>query len=697
MTPPRAPKRPVSLEAHGETREDPYAWLRVENWTEVMKDPSCLPADVREHLDAENAHAEAWLRPHAAPREGLFEELRGRIKEDDASVPAPDGPWAYYARYETGGQHPVFCRRPRDREDGEVVLLHGDTEAAGRPFWQIAGCEHAPDHRYLAYAVDERGSELYTLRIRDLETGKDLDDRVERASGHFEWAEDSATLFYTVLDDNHRPSRVFRHRVGQAADQDALVYDEPDPGFFVGVGKTESRKYVVIDAHDHQTSEVRLVPAAAPESDPTLVRTREVGVEYSVSHHGDRLLILTNRGDAEDFEIVQAPESGGPWTPFVPHQPGRLITDFAVTEQMLLRLELVDALPRIVLTPLGDRGDEHVIAFDEAAYSLGMHGSYEFDTTLLRFGYSSMTTPARVYDYDMFTRERVLRKEQEVPSGHDPDAYVVERSFATAPDGELVPVSILRKKTTPVDGSAPALLYGYGSYGHTIPAAFGTGRLSLVDRGFVFAIAHIRGGMERGYRWYREGRALRKQNTFHDFIAAAEHLIERGYTRPGRVAAHGGSAGGMLVGAVANLRPDLFGAILAEVPFVDVLNTMSDGSLPLTPPEWPEWGNPLEDEEAYRYIKSYSPYDNVEAKDYPAMMVTAGLTDPRVTYWEPAKWVARLRELKTDDRPLLFKVNMEAGHAGAAGRLERLKETAMLFTFLLAVFDMAGAEGAGEA
>jgi len=693
MTPPVAPQRAHSRTAHGETREDPYAWLRVDDWQDVMRDPSRLAADVRAVLEAENRHTEAFLAPHAELRSRLFDEMRGRIKEDDATVPSPDGPWEYYVRYETGGQHPVFCRRPRGEAGAEHVLLHGDDEAKGRGYWQIAGCEHAPDHRLLAYAVDERGSELYTLRFRDLETGRDLEDRIDDVSGHFEWANDSKTVFYTVLDDNHRPSRVHRHRIGDTA-PDALVYDEPDPGFFVGVGKTESRSYIVIDAHDHQTSEVRLASADDPERPPSLIRARETGVEYSVTHHGSRLLILTNAAGAEDFEIVEADLSGGAWSPVVAHEPGRLITSLTVTRDMMIRLELVDALPRIVLTPLANRGEEHVIAFEEQAYALGIHGGWEFETDTLRFSYSSMTTPGRVFDYDMFTRDRTLRKEQEVPSGHDPDDYVVRRLFATAPDGEQVPVSILHRAD--LQGEAPVLLYGYGSYGHTIPAGFGTTRLSLVDRGFVFAIAHVRGGMDRGYRWYREGRALSKRNTFDDFVAAAEHLVQAGITRPGRIAAQGGSAGGMLMGVVANERPDLFGAILAEVPFVDVLNTMSDPTLPLTPPEWPEWGNPIEDSRAYAYIRDYAPYENVVAQDYPAIMVTAGLTDPRVTYWEPAKWVARLRERKTDDRPLLFHVNMEAGHGGAAGRLERLKETAMLFTFLLVVFGMAREEGSRD-
>jgi oligopeptidase B len=423
-----------------------------------------------------------------------------------------------------------------------------------------------------------------------------------------------------------------------------------------------------------------------------VIAAREPEVEYDASHHRDRLIILTNADGAEDFKLVHAPvqtPSREHWTDLVPHRPGVLIVGFQVYEHWLVRLERENALPRIVVRNF-DSGEEHSIAFDEEAYALGLGGGYEFDTDTLRFIYSSMTTPAEVFDYDMRTRERVLRKVQEVPSGHDPTHYVTRRLMATSHDGEQVPVSVLHHRDTALDGSAPLLLYGYGSYGHAIPAAFGTVRLSLVDRGFVFAIAHVRGGMERGYRWYKSGKLMAKRNTFEDFIAAAEHLVHERFTSARRIAIQGGSAGGMLVGAVSNMRPDLFKAVVAEVPFVDVLSTMCDDTLPLTPPEWPEWGNPIDSEQAYRYIASYSPVDNVTARAYPHIIVTAGLSDPRVTYWEPAKWVAKLRANKLDDNLLLLHTNMEAGHGGAAGRFERLRETAMVYAFVLEVFGMAG-------
>ena len=829
--PPIAPRKPVTRTLHERSRTDDYAWLKDENWQQVMRDPTLLRADVRAYLEAENAWTEAVTAPLETLRATLFGEFRGRIREDDSSVPAKDGAWEYYERYREGGQHPVVCRRTTGDPASEEILLDGDAEAAasaktagspeaasfsgttasseaadsstdgtprvrkdaplpgtevasssgttasfeaaapsadGTPrahkdaplpgteaatlseaaaspeaaepaetgsggYYRIGDGGHSRDHRRFGWTVDENGSEFYTLRVKDLDTGRRLDDVIERCSGAFEWAADGRTLFYTDLDDNHRPCRVFRHRLGDDPAGDALVYEEPDPGFFVNVALTESRRFLLIDAHDHVTSEVRLVDARRPGDAPILVAAREPGIEYDVSHHGDRLIILTNADGAEDFKIVEAPlewsepvprpseasvvaqppqpSPGAPaippggiakrpprrsplaspdrahWTDLVPHRPGVLIVGFEVFARWLVRLERENALPRIVVRDL-ESGEEHAIAFEEEAYSLGLVPGYEFETDTLRFTYSSMTTPEHVYDYDMRTRERTVRKVQEVPSGHDPTEYATRRIMAPSHDGEAVPVSLLHRRDTPIDGSAPLLLYGYGSYGMSMPASFGTTRLSLVDRGFVYAIAHVRGGAERGYAWYTNGKLAKKANTFHDFIAAARALIGHGFTRRGRIAIHGGSAGGLLVGACANMAPELFHAVVAEVPFVDVLNTICDDTLPLTPPEWPEWGNPIESEAAYERIATYSPYDNVEAKDYPHVIATAGLTDPRVTYWEPAKWVAKLRATKTDDRLLLLHTNMEAGHGGAAGRFDRLKETALVYAFVLHVFGL---------
>ena len=494
-----------------------------------------------------------------------------------------------------------------------------------------------------------------------------------------------------MLDSHHRPVKVLRHRLGTEATEDALVYEEPNPGFFVGVGATSSRRFVVIDSHDHTTSEVRLIDAERPGEPALLVAERERDIEYHVDHHHDRLLILTNADDAEDFKIVEAPLAHPQrrhWRDLVPHRPGRLILDLAAYRDHAVRMEREDALPRIVVTELAS-GAEHTIEIEDEAYHLSLLHGYEFDTRAIHYSSSTPAAPAHTWRYEMDTRKRTLVKEQEVPSGHDPEAYVARRLVAESHDGESVPVTVLHRRDTPIDGSAPLLLYGYGSYGISMPASFRITPLSLVERGFVYAVAHVRGGKERGYRWYREGKLGRKTNTFLDFVAAGEHLAAQGYTRRGRIACHGGSAGGLLVGAALNLRPDLFKAAVAEVPFVDVLNTMCDDTLPLTPPEWPEWGNPIEDLDAYEYIASYSPYDNIEARGYPHILATAGLTDPRVGYWEPAKWVARLSATKTDDHLLLLKTNMGAGHGGAAGRFDRLKENAFAFAFVLLAFGLA--------
>jgi oligopeptidase B len=682
LKPPAAPKRPLRLTLHGESREDPYAWLKDPNWQAVMRDPAVLDPEIRAYLEAENAYTEAVMAPEAALQSALFQEMKGRIKLDDATVPAPDGDYAYYTRYRSGGQHPVFCRRRGRETGGEQVLLDGDREAEGTSYFRIGDCRQSPDHSRIAYSVDTNGSEYHRLLVKDLASGAVHDTGVTNGRGDVVWANDGETLFYTLLDDQHRPSRVYRHRLGTAAAEDILVYQEPDPGFFVGLHKTESRRFVLISSHDHTTSEVRFIDADRPTEAPRLIAPRQAGVEYDAGDHGETWLIRTNAEDAEDFKIVSAPldrPGRENWRDWLAHRPGCYLRALLLFRDFVVRLERQDGLPRIVVSQAAGRG-EHQIAFDEEVYELGLVPGYVYDTASLRFTYSSMTTPQRVYDYHMAHRTRELRKEQEVPSGHDPAAYVARRLFATSHDGARVPVSVLHAQDMALDGSAPLLLYGYGSYGYAMPAGFATNRLSLVDRGFVYGIAHVRGGTEKGYRWYLDGKLEKKTNTFKDFVAAAEALTAAGYTSRGRIAAHGASAGGLLVGAVANLAPELFKAIVAEVPFVDSLTTMCDAGLPLTPPEWPEWGNPIENQAAYRRIRAYAPYDNVTAQAYPHILATAGLNDPRVTYWEPAKWVAKLRVLKT---------NMEAGHGGAAGRFDRLEEVALVYAFLLKVFGVS--------
>ncbi len=690
---PRAKIVPAVTTHHGVTLNDHYAWLRAANWQEVMRKPDLLDPGIRDYLEAENAYADAILAESGSLQDDLFKEMKARLKEDDRQVPQPDGPFEYFPRYVKGGQYPQLCRITRGGSVDEAsVLLDGNTEASGKEYWDLGDTAHSPDHRFLAYAADDKGSELYTIRIRDLARGENLADEITDTRGSLVWSADGSVLFYVKVDDNHRPLYVYRHMLGTPQSADHLVYEEKDSGFFVGLSATQSQKFVLIDIHDHDTSEIHLIDADVPASPPRLIAPRRKGHQYAVEHNACSLIITTNSNGAEDFRIVEAPVEEpreDNWKEIVPHKPGRLILEVAVFKDYMARLEREDSLPRIVISKLNST-DEHSIAFDEEAYALGLSSGYEFDTTRIRFTYSSMTTPAETYDYDMATRERTLRKRQEIPSGHNPADYVTRRLFAPAPDGELVPVTLLYKKTTPLDGSAPLFLYGYGAYGISMPASFATTRFSLVDRGFIFAIAHIRGGKDKGYRWYMSGKMQGKTNTFTDFIAAGEHLVREGYTRRGRIVANGGSAGGMLMGAVANMAPDLFLAIIADVPFVDVLNTMLDKDLPLTPPEWPEWGNPLESADEFKIIAGYSPYDNVAAKPYPHILANAGLTDPRVTYWEPAKWIAKLRAVSTGENVILLKTNMGAGHGGASGRFDSLKDTARNYAFALLVSGQAG-------
>ncbi len=691
MKPPCAEKRPVVTTVHGVDLVDDYAWLRADNWQDVLRDPELLDPGIRAHLDAENAFCDAYMADTVSLQEKLVAEMRARILEDDSSVPLPDGPYAYASRYLTGAQHPRLVRTLRDGGP-EELLLDADELARGKAYFSLGGASHSPDHKLLAYSVDDTGSEFHVIRIRDLDADVDLPDEIPNTAGGVAWAADSRSFFYTYINDHHRTEKVLRHVIGTPASEDTVVYLEEDSGFFCGVDKTQSGRFIVIDSHDHQTSEVRLIDATAPDSPPRLVTAREIEVEYSIEDDGDdRVYILTNADGAEDFKIVNAPlKSPGRdnWVDVVAHEPGRLILSMSIFQGRMVRLERVGGLPRIVIRELAS-GHEHAIAFPEEAYSLGLSGSYEFDTNIVRFTYSSPTTPAQVYDYDMATGERFQRKTQEVPSGHEPSDYVTRRVMAPAADDESVPVTLLYRADTPLDGSAPCLLYGYGAYGIAIPASFSTRILSLVDRGFVYAIAHIRGGNEKGHRWYLAGKRENKPNTFKDFIAAARYLAAEGFTSEGRIVAHGGSAGGMLMGAVANMAPSLWGGVLAAVPFVDVLNTMLDATLPLTPPEWPEWGNPLESVADFQLIASYSPYENLMTQAYPPMFVLAGLTDPRVTYWEPAKWIARLRALKTDDNPQVMHINMDAGHGGASGRFDELKETALEYAFALKVMGKA--------
>lgn len=684
--PPHAQKITQTTVVHGHELTDDYGWLRADNWQDVLKDPSCLAKNIREHLEAENAYSQSIMKSTEDLRSDLYKEMKGRIKEDDSSVPSPDKPYDYYSRVIEGGQYPLFCRKLITDGD-EEIYLDGNKEAEGHSYHQIHDVCHSPDHKRLAWSYDTQGSGYCTLVIEEIGTGNKLDHAIDNTGGGIHWSLDGEFLFYGKYDNSNRIRWVYRHKLGTNPDQDVMVYEEEDTGFFISLDETQSGQFILIVAHDHEASEIQLIDAKNPEQPPRLIAPRETEHEYSIEHDGDRLIILTNCDGAEDFKIMETPvDKPGRenWQDLISHQPGRLVLDISTLKKHLIRLERENALPRIVITSLSD-GVEHSISFDEEAYSLGMSPGYEYDTDIIRFSYSSPTTPAQVFDYNMASRERTLRKTQDVPSGHDPKDYITRRVMAPAHDGEQIPVTLLYGKGTPIDGTAPLLLYGYGSYGISIPAGFSTNRLSLVDRGFVYAIAHIRGGEEKGRGWYLNGKRDKKINTFKDYISSAEYLIDAKFTSKGQIIAQGGSAGGMLMAVAANWAGDLFGGIIAEVPFVDVLTTMLDDTLPLTPPEWLEWGNPIQSQEDFDYIASYSPYDNVEAKNYPPLLVLSGIADSAVTYWEPAKWVAKLRDLKTDNSPLLLKLNMEAGHGGASGRFDYLKEVAMAQAFALEV------------
>ncbi|MGE3930437.1 MAG: S9 family peptidase [Hyphomonadaceae bacterium] len=690
-TPPVARRDPQRIEQLGRIRVDDYKWMKDDNWQQVMRDPSLLRADIREHLDAENAYTRALMADTEALQERIYLEMRGRTKEDDSSVPAADGPWDYYRRYDTGAQHPIYARKPRGAEGPEQILLNVEEQAQGKEFYRVLSADHAPDHASLAYSVDEQGSEIYTVHVRDLATGADFPGVIENCTGDFVWSPDSQYIFWVFRDDNGRPARVYRRSA--RGGEDVLVYDESDEGFFIGMEVSESREFILIATGNGSQSEYYVIPAGDPTAAPALFSAREPDLLYSPTHWNGRWHVLTNADGAVDFKVMTcAPgqTARANWRDLIAHQSGRYLIGLGATRDYLVRLERSNALPRIVVRHTS--GDEHVIAIEEEAYNLELVGGYEYETANQRFIYESPTTPMQWFDYDLAARTRTLRKTQEIPSGHDPSQYEARRFFAPAADGAQVPVTVLMKRGTPLDGSAPLFLYGYGSYGISMDADFSIRRFSLVDRGWIYAIAHVRGGSEMGFGWFLDGRVFHKKNSFADFVACAEELIRRDYGRAGAIVCEGRSAGGLLMGAINNLRPDLWAGVIAGVPFVDVLNTMSDTSLPLTPPEWPEWGNPLESAEAYDYIASYCPYSNIEAKAYPAVLATGGLTDPRVTYWEPMKFVAKLRPHTTSDRPVLLRMNMGAGHAGSAGRFEFLRELAHDYAFALKA---VGAEEAG--
>jgi len=695
LTPPVAKREPETIEQVGRTRVDPYHWMKDDNWQQVMQDPTVLRADIREYLEAENAYTKSKLEdPLESLKDELFQEMRGRIKEDDSSLPSVHGPYAYLTRYRTGGEYPIIARKAAadiyDADAEDEILLDGDAMGEGKAYFAFNDVEHSPNHKLIAYAVDEQGSEFYTIKFKNLETGEDLPDTIEKTYGSLVWGANSDRVFWIERNDEGRPSAVHMYVLGEEGSTE--IYREQDPGFFLSLSESQSGDYIFIGAGSHTTSEVHYFASDETTPDLKTVAARETDIEYSVEHWGDEFVISTNADDSVDFKIVTAPTNAPQrenWTDLVPHRAGTLVLGMDVLKDHLIRLERHEGLPRIIVRERAS-GAEETIAFEEEAYALGTSVGYEYDTTQMRISYSSPSTPSQTFDYDLATKERILRKEQEVPSGHDASDYIVKRVMAPARDGETVPVTILYHKDTPIDGSAPMLLYGYGSYGVTISAGFRTTPLALANRGMVYAIVHPRGSMAKGYQWYLDGKLEKKVNTFNDYVDAGHHLIEAGYSSRGKVVGMGGSAGGLLMGAVANQDPEMFAGIIAAVPFVDVINTMSDDTLPLTPPEWPEWGNPLTSAEDYDTMMAYSPYDQTSGLNYPAMLITGGLSDPRVTYWEPSKWAAKLRYEAPNAGPYFLRINMEAGHGGASGRFEGLKETALEFAFALASVGKAG-------
>lgn len=673
--PPRAEQRPYSYECHAATIEDPYHWLRDPDY------PKVEDAEILDYLTSENAYFEAAMAPHKALVEGLFEEMKGRVKEDESSVPIRDGDWLYWWAFKPGAQYRTWYRKPVAGGEDQVIFDE-PVEAEGKDYFRLGALDVSPDGRLLATFVDDNGSERFKLRIRDLATGEDIETVTEVGIGHPVWTSDSAAIVYNEVNDQWRSYRAQLHRLGTPTGDDVTLYEEnEDLGFTVGLSRSQDRSLIFISTGDNASNEIRFVPADKPDSEPVLISPRQEKRQYSVDAAHGKLWILAN-DEHVNFRLAEAdPTTPDNWHTVIPGSDRIYLTGLSAYRDHLALSTRVDGLDQLLLRAYDGR--EKRIPFTEAAYSAGFSGNPEYAPAAYRLHYSSMVTPATVYDYHPAEDRLEVLKVQEIPSGYDPSLYETERLMAPARDGKQVPVSIVYRKGFPKDGSGRLFLYGYGAYGIAIPPSFSTSRISLLDRGYAYAIAHIRGGDDLGYGWFLDGKLDRRWNTFHDFVDAAKGLIAAGFAKPGHIAIQGGSAGGELMGVVANTNPELWGTVVADVPFVDVLNTMLDESLPLTPGEWPEWGNPMLDREAFDLIRGYSPYDNVKPQAYPPMLITGGLNDPRVTYWEPAKWAAKLRATKTDGNTLLLKINMGAGHGGKSGRWEHLHEIAEAYAFVL--------------
>jgi oligopeptidase B len=672
--PPIVRKEKKELTIHGDTRIDNYYWLNQKDNPEVIK-----------YLVEENQYTEEVLGHTKQLQENIYNEILGRIKKNDQSVPYSDNGYYYYVRYEEGKEYPIYCRKKGNLEAEEEVMLNVNEMAKGFSYYSIGGISVSPDNKHIAFGVDTLSRRKFNIYFKNLETGEIYSDLLENTSGSAAWTNDNKTVFYTIKDESLRNYKIFRHTIGDDVVNDPEIYHESDETFFTAAYRTKSDQYIMIGSFSTVSTEYRFLNADNPSGEFEIFQPRERDHEYMVDHYGDKFYVVTNL-EAKNFRLMETPvtkTSKENWREIIPHRKEVLLEGIEIFRNFLVIQERQYGLTQLRITKWEEK-EEHYLDFGEESYTAYISTNREFETDILRFGYTSLTTPNSTYDYNMITKEKTLLKQDEVVGGYNLSDYYSERLYATAEDGTQIPVSIVYKKGIEKNGNNPLLLYGYGSYGISQDPSFSSVRLSLLDRGFIFALAHIRGGQEMGRQWYEDGKLLKKKNTFTDFIRCGEYLVEKKYTNPQKMFASGGSAGGLLVGAVVNMRPDLFKGILAAVPFVDVVTTMLDTSIPLTTSEYDEWGNPNE-KEYYDYILSYSPYDNVEAKDYPAMLVTTGLHDSQVQYWEPAKWVAKLREMKTDKNPLLFHTLMTAGHSGASGRFERYKITALQYAFMLSL------------
>jgi len=673
-----------TVKIHNEELIDNYSWIKQKDWKEVILNPNKLNTQVKKYLDEENLFKENQLKDINDIEKKLFEELKSKIKNEDNSVPKKDGNYLYGYKYNKNSEYPIYYRK-NTTNNSEEIILDCEKKSKTHTYFNVASISHSHDHKHVAYNIDTNGSEYFSIFIEDIQKQELLSPEIKNTTGDIVWSLDNNYIFYVRLDQNHRPTKVFKHKIGSNSEKDLLIYEEKDPSFFCSINLSKTKNYLFIRTADHETSEYLFINLKLNEIIPTLFKKRVKKIEYDLEHHEKFFLISTNIDNAKNFKImISHEESYQKWEEFIPYEKVNLILDFILLKDWLIRLERTEGSENIIILNLNNK-NQHKISFNEEAYNLSLDHGYEYETDTFRYSYSSPTTPKSVFDYDCKSKKQELKKTQEVPSGHNKDDYICKKIFATAHDNEKIPITILYKKGVKLDSNNYLLLYGYGSYGISIPSNFSTNRLSLVDRGIVYAIAHIRGGKEKGYEWYENGKLLNKKNTFLDFISCAEKLCEDKYTSPKKIVAQGGSAGGLLMGYIANERPDLFLGIIAQVPFVDICNTMLDEDLPLTVTEIPEWGDIKNDKKSFLYVKSYSPYDNVKKQNYPHMLVTGGISDPRVTYWEMTKWVAKLRENKTDNNLLLLHMNMTAGHSGASGRFDYLKEIAMEYGFVLKI------------